>query len=58
MINRPWCYTHANLELPAITEAVESGNWQEAQRQTEFLMNALNAETALMRRVAAVLQPK
>ena len=43
---RPWFkhllyssrYTYAHLELPAITEAVESGNWTEAQRQTEILI--------------------
>ena len=47
---RPWFkhilysarYTYAHLELPAITEAVESGNWTEAQRQTEILTRALN----------------
>jgi len=62
---RPWFkhilysarYTYAHLELPAITEAVESGNWAEAQRQTEILVKALNAETALMRQVAAVIKP-
>jgi N-acetylated-alpha-linked acidic dipeptidase len=62
---RPWFkhilyssrYTYAHLELPAITEAVESGNWLEAQRQTEILVNALAAETALMKQIAAVVQP-
>ncbi len=62
---RPWFkhilysarYTYAHLELPAITEAVESGNWPEAQRQTEILTNAINAETALMKQIAAELQP-
>ncbi|HZD30521.1 MAG TPA: transferrin receptor-like dimerization domain-containing protein, partial [Candidatus Angelobacter sp.] len=61
---RPWFkhilysarYTYAHLELPAITEAVESGNWPEAQRQTDILINALHAETALMQQAAAVLE--
>ena len=63
---RPWFkhilysarYTYAHLELPAITEAVESGNWPEAQRQTEVLVNALTVETALMKQIAAAVQPK
>jgi N-acetylated-alpha-linked acidic dipeptidase len=61
---RPWFkhilysarYTYAHLELPAITEAVESGNWLEAQHQTKILVNALNAETALMQQIASALQ--
>ena len=61
---RPWFkhilyssrYTYAHLELPAITEAVESGNWPEAQRQTEILTNAINAETALMKQVSDSLR--
>jgi N-acetylated-alpha-linked acidic dipeptidase len=60
---RPWFkhilysarYTYAHLELPAITEAVESSNWTEAQKQTEILVKALNAETGLMRQVAGVV---
>ena len=60
---RPWFkhilysarYTYAHLELPAITESVESGNWTEAQRQTEILVNALRAEAALMQQVAAAV---
>ena len=60
---RPWFkhllyssrYTYAHLELPAITEAVEAGNWTEAQRQTEILTNALNTETALMKQAATAL---
>jgi hypothetical protein len=46
------------LELPAITEAVESGNWAEAQRQTAILTRALNTETALMKQIAYQLQSK
>ncbi len=63
---RPWFkhllyssrYTYAHLELPAITEAVESRNWIEAQRQTEILTRAINAETALMTQIANQLKPK
>jgi len=61
---RPWFkhilysarFTYAHLELPAITEAVEAGNWQEAQQQTEILIRALNTETALMRQVREALR--
>jgi N-acetylated-alpha-linked acidic dipeptidase len=61
---RPWFkhilyssrYTYAHLELPAITEAVEAGNWPEAQRQTEILVKALNSETALMEKIAGQLR--
>src|SRR3974390_358479 len=60
---RPWFkhilyssrYTYAHLELPAITEAVESGNWTEAQRQTEILTNAIQAESAVTIQIAASL---
>jgi N-acetylated-alpha-linked acidic dipeptidase len=63
---RPWFkhilyssrYTYAHLELPAITEAVESGNWTEAQHQTEVLVKALNAETSLMEQVVAVMHSR
>lgn len=61
---RPWFkhtlyssrYTYAHLELPAITEAVESGNWPEAQRQTAVLINALESETSLMKQVSSELK--
>ncbi len=63
---RPWFkhilysarYTYAHLELPAITEAVESGNWLEAQHQTEVLVKALRAETTLMQQANVALQIK
>jgi len=63
---RPWFkhllyssrFTYAHLELPAITEAVEAGNWTEAQRQTEILTRAINAETNLMRQIAHQVQPR
>ena len=61
---RPWFkhilyssrYTYAHLELPAITEAVESGNWTQAQHQAEILVKALSAETELMKQVASVAE--
>jgi len=49
-------YTYAHLELPAVTEAVEAGNWSEARRQTELLINAINAETAMMKQMANVVK--
>jgi N-acetylated-alpha-linked acidic dipeptidase len=63
---RPWFkhilysarYTYAHLELPAITEAVESGSWPEARRQTEILVNALNAEAEQIRQIARELRSK
>ena len=63
---RPWFkhilysarYTYAHLELPAITEAVESGDWPGAQHQTAVLIRALDAETALTQQIAEVLRSK
>lgn len=60
---RPWFkhllysarYTYAHLELPGMTEAVESGNWPEAQHQTDILVRAIKANTALMQQIAAGL---
>ena len=56
---RPWfkhllyCarYTYAHLELPGLTEAVESQNWEEAQRQSEILGRAIDTNTALLQRM-------
>ena len=61
---RPWfkhllyCarYTYAHLELPGLTEAVEVQNWDEAQRQAEILGQAIDTNTALMRRMEKELQ--
>jgi hypothetical protein len=36
------------LELPGLTEAIESQNWQEAQRQSEILTKAIDTNTALL----------
>jgi N-acetylated-alpha-linked acidic dipeptidase len=56
---RPWfkhllyCarYTYAHLELPGLTEAVESQNWEEAQRQSEILGRAIDSNTALLQQM-------
>jgi N-acetylated-alpha-linked acidic dipeptidase len=61
---RPWfkhllyCarYTYAHLELPGLTEAVELQNWEEAQRQSEILGKAIDANTALLQQMAGKLQ--
>ena len=61
---RPWFkhtlyaarYTYAHLELPGLTEAVEVQNWDEAQRQAEILGQAIDTNTALMRRMEKELQ--
>ena len=53
---RPWFkhllyssrYTYAHLELPGLTEAVESGNWPEAARQASILAKAMQANIALL----------
>jgi N-acetylated-alpha-linked acidic dipeptidase len=56
---RPWfkhllyCarYTYAHLELPGLTEAVESQKWDEAQRQSEILAKAIDTNTALLQQM-------
>jgi N-acetylated-alpha-linked acidic dipeptidase len=61
---RPWfkhllyCarYTYAHLELPGITEAIESQNWEEAQRQSEILAKAIDTNTALLQQMERELQ--
>ena len=61
---RPWfkhllyCarYTYAHLELPGLTEAIEAQNWEEAQRQSEILRNAIDTNTALLRQLEKSLQ--
>ncbi len=53
---RPWfkhllyCarYTYAHLELPGLTEAVEAGNWEEARRQEDILIRAIDANVKLL----------
>jgi N-acetylated-alpha-linked acidic dipeptidase len=61
---RPWfkhllyCarYTYAHLELPGLTEAVESQNWDEAQRQSEILARAIDTNTTLLQELGRELQ--
>jgi N-acetylated-alpha-linked acidic dipeptidase len=61
---RPWFkhmlygarYTYAHLELPAITEAVEKGDWQTARPQTELLRQAVEKNTRLLQDLTATLQ--
>jgi N-acetylated-alpha-linked acidic dipeptidase len=61
---RPWfkhllyCarYTYAHLELPGLTEAIESQNWEEAQRQSEILAKAINTNIALLQQMEKELQ--
>jgi len=56
---RPWfkhllyCarYTYAHLELPGLTEAVESQKWDEAQRQSEILAKAIDTNTTLLQQM-------
>jgi N-acetylated-alpha-linked acidic dipeptidase len=49
-------YTCAHLELPGLTEAIETQNWEEAQRQSEILGKAIDTNTALLQRMAKELQ--
>ena len=44
-------------QAQSVSEAVESGDWAEAQRQAEVLVNALAAETALMKQISAAVRP-
>ncbi len=61
---RPWFkhllysarYTYAHLELPGLTEAIESQNWPEAQRQSEILTTAIDTNTALLQKLEKELQ--
>jgi N-acetylated-alpha-linked acidic dipeptidase len=62
--NRPWFkhmiygtrYTYAHLELPGITEAVESKNWQLAQQQAAVLEKAVAANTQLLEELSTKLE--
>jgi N-acetylated-alpha-linked acidic dipeptidase len=62
--NRPWFkhmiygtrYTYAHLELPGITEAVESKNWQLAQQQAAVLEKAVANNTQLLEELSAKLE--
>jgi N-acetylated-alpha-linked acidic dipeptidase len=58
---RPWFqhllyaarYTYAHLEFPGLTEAIEAGNWQEAERQEGVLEKAFEKNTRLLQSAAA-----
>ncbi len=60
---RPWFkhllyaarYTYAHLELPGLTEAVESGDWKRAQEQAALLEHALARNTELLLNARAEL---
>lgn len=59
---RPWFkhtlyaarFTYGHLELPGLTEAVEKGDWKEAQRQAGILADALARNAALLRETVAL----
>ena len=54
---RPWFkhtlyaarYTYAHLELPGLTEAVETQNWESAKQQAAILEEAVKKNTLLLR---------
>jgi hypothetical protein len=43
-------YTYAHLELPGLTEAVESKNWPLAQQQLDLLLRAVSRNAELLQR--------
>ncbi len=63
---RPWFkhllygtrFTYAHLELPALTEAVERGDWKAAQAEAARLEEALARNTALLDQARAELVVK
>ncbi|MBZ5566241.1 MAG: M28 family metallopeptidase [Acidobacteriia bacterium] len=60
---RPWFkhllygarYTYAHLELPGLTEAVESKSWPVAQRQLDLLLRAVSRNAELLERTRGLL---
>jgi len=58
---RPWFqhilyaarYTYAHLEFPGLTEAVEAGNWGQAEEQADVLVAALKRNAGLLDSAAA-----
>jgi N-acetylated-alpha-linked acidic dipeptidase len=63
---RPWFkhvlygarYTYAHLELPGITESVETGAWDKAQQQADILGRAIQSNIKLMQQIASALKTK
>lgn len=61
---RPWFqhvlyaarYTYAHLELPGLTEAVESANWPLAAQQADILESAVRKNTQLLQAAASAWQ--
>jgi len=62
---RPWFkhllygarYTYAHLELPGLTEAVESRDWEQARQQLALLVNAVSRNNELLRNARLRLTP-
>ena len=60
---RPWFkhtlyaarYTYAHLELPGLTEAVETQNWESAKQQAAILAEAVKKNTQLLREARSKL---
>jgi hypothetical protein len=46
----------ARSGLPGLTETIETQNWEEAQRQSEILGNAIDTNTALLQTMKKELQ--
>jgi hypothetical protein len=44
--------------MPGIREAIEQGEWSDVNREIARVAEALNAETALLKEAAAMLQPR
>lgn len=61
---RPWFkhtlyaarYTYAHLELPGVTEAVESGDWKTAQQQIDILKAATAKNAELLSETVRAVQ--
>jgi N-acetylated-alpha-linked acidic dipeptidase len=61
---RPWFkhmlygarYTYAHLELPGLTEAVESKDWPVARQHLDLLLQAIGKNTGLLRSTAGLLR--
>ncbi|MEW6210092.1 MAG: transferrin receptor-like dimerization domain-containing protein [Acidobacteriota bacterium] len=64
--DRPWFkhllyaarYTYAHLELPALTEAVENGNWVRADHQARILEAAIAKNIALLGQIEKKRRPQ